>query len=232
MASKQVMNAKIEPIQLNGLQIKEKIERFISIEADRYPTSKILFEHKDNDYVKLPFSDFKISIAQELEDQKLLIQQIQDGEFELIEENVVVEEAPVVEEPAPTPIVEEPVPSDEPEFSVIEELYEYEDEGKKPKDRYRSKIKQVDTAAVIAKIKAEAREKNKGKKVTSFRDINKELRPYMIKKMKGVNVVKDAMSSIDIYLNAVDKIDVVDSSTTHPEANQPNINEIIDDLDK
>ena len=36
MAKKQVMNAKIEPILLNGLQIKEKIEQFISIEADRY----------------------------------------------------------------------------------------------------------------------------------------------------------------------------------------------------
>ena len=228
MANKQVMNAKIEPIQLNGLQIKEKIEQFISIESDRYPTSKILFEQKDNDYVKLPFSDYKISIAQELEDEKLLIQQIQDGDYDLIEENVVVEEAPIV------PVVtEEAPPSDEPEFSVIEELYEYEDEGKRNKDRYRSKIKQVDTDAVIAKIKAEAREKNKGKKVISFRDINKELRPYMIKKMKGVNAVdKDAMSSIDIYLNAVDKIDVVDDSTTHPELNKPDLNEIIDDLDK
>lgn len=228
MANKQVMNAKIEPIQLNGLQIKEKIEQFISIESDRYPTSKILFEQKDNDYVKLAFSDYKISIAQELEDEKLLIQQIQDGDYDLIEENVVVEEAPIV------PVVtEEAPPSDEPEFSVIEELYEYEDEGKRNKDRYRSKIKQVDTDAVIAKIKAEAREKNKGKKVISFRDINKELRPYMIKKMKGVNAVdKDAMSSIDIYLNAVDKIDVVDDSTTHPELNKPNLNEIIDDLDK
>ena len=228
MANKQVMNAKIEPIQLNGLQIKEKIEQFISIESDRYPTSKILFEQKDNDYVKLPFSDYKISIAQELEDEKLLIQQIQDGDYDLIEENVVVEEAPIV------PIVtEEAPPSDEPEFSVIEELYEYEDEGKRNKDRYRSKIKQVDTDAVIAKIKAEAREKNKGKKVISFRDINKELRPYMIKKIKGVNAVdKDAMSSIDIYLNAVDKIDVVDDSTTHPELNKPDLNEIIDDLDK
>ena len=228
MANKQVMNAKIEPIQLNGLQIKEKIEQFIAIEADRYPTSKILFDNKDNDYVKLPFSDYKISIAQELEDEMLLIQQIQEGEYELIEETVVVEEAPIV--PVAT---EEAPPSDEPEFSVIEELYEYEDEGKRNKDRYRSKIKQVDTEAVIAKIKAEAREKNKGKKVISFRDINKELRPYMIKKMKGVNAVdKDAMSSIDIYLNAVDKIDVVDDSTTHPELNKPNLNEIIDDLDK
>ncbi len=228
MANKQVMNAKIEPIQLNGLQIKEKIEQFISIESDRYPTSKILFEQKDNDYVKLPFSDYKISIAQELEDEKLLIQQIQDGDYDLIEENVVVEETPIV------PVVtEEAPPSDEPEFSVIEELYEYEDEGKRNKDRYRSKIKQVDTDAVIAKIKAEAREKNKGKKVISFRDINKELRPYMIKKMKGVNAVdKDAMSSIDIYLNAVDKIDVVDDSITHPELNKPDLNEIIDDLDK
>ena len=55
----------------------------------------------------------------------------------------------------------------------------------------------------------------------------------MIKKMKGVNAVdKDAMSSIDIYLNAVDKIDVVDDSTTHPELNKPDLNEIIDDLDK
>ena len=213
MAKKQVMNAKIDPILLNGLQIKEKIEQFISIEADRYAPTKILLEHKDNVYVKLPFSDFKISIAQEIEEEKLLIEQIHNEEYKLIEENVaVVEEAP------PAPPVEEPKePSieDTTEFSVIKEIYEYEDEGKKNKDRYRSKVKQVDTDAVIAKIKAEAREKNKGKKVISFRDINKELRPYMIKKMKGVNAVnKDTMSSIDIYLNAVDKIDVVNDSTT------------------
>jgi hypothetical protein len=231
MAKKQVMNAKIEPILLNGLQIKEKIEQFISIEADRYAQEKILLEHKDNVYVKLPFSDFKISIAQEIEEEKLLIEQIHNEEYKLIEENVaVVEEAP------PAPPVEEPTePSieDTTEFSVIKEIYEYEDEGKKNKDRYRSKVKQVDTDAVIAKIKAEAREKNKGKKVISFRDINKELRPYMIKKMKGVNAVnKDTMSSIDIYLNAVDKIDVVNDSTTHPELDAPDINKIIDDLDK
>ena len=82
-------------------------------------------------------------------------------------------------------------------------------------------------------LKSKLKLKNKGKKVISFRDINKELRPYMIKKMKGVNAVnKDTMSSIDIYLNAVDKIDVVNDSTTHPELDAPDINKIIDDLDK
>ena len=80
MAKKQVMNAKIDPILLNGLQIKEKIEQFISIEADRYAPTKILLEHKDNVYVKLPFSDFKISIAQEIEEEKLLIEQIHNEE--------------------------------------------------------------------------------------------------------------------------------------------------------
>jgi hypothetical protein len=97
----------------------------------------------------------------------------------------------------------------------------------------RSKVKKVDTNAIVEKIIAEGREKNKGKKVISFRDINKELRPYMIKKMKGVNAInKDTMSSIDIYLNAVDKIDVVEEATTKPEMDKPDLNSIIDDLDK
>lgn len=226
MAKKQVMNAKIEPVLLNGLQIKEKIETFISIEADRYPPSKILFDYKDNVYAKLPFSDYKISIAQEIEDEKLLIQQIQAGDYELLEETVVIEEEPIVP-------VEDAPPVDDTEFSVIQELYEYEDQGKKNKDRYRSKVKQVDTEAIVEKIIAEGKEKNKGKKVISFRDINKELRPYMIKKMKGVNAInKDTMSSIDIYLNAVDKIDVVEEATTKPEMDKPDLNSIIDDLDK
>ena len=155
MAKKQVMNAKIEPVTLDGLQIKEKIENFISIEAERYPETKIPFVNKDNIFTKLPFSDFKISISEEIEDDKLLIQEINNGNYELIEETVVVEEeivAPVVIEEE----VKEEEVKEETEFSVIKEIYEYEDEGKKAKDRYRSKVKKVDTNAVIAKIKAEA----------------------------------------------------------------------------
>lgn len=230
MAKKQVMNAKIDPIFLDGLQIKEKIENFISIEAERYTNTKIPFVNKDNIFTKLPFSDFKISISEEIEDDKLLLQEINNGSYELIEETIVVEEE--IEMPVVIEETKEEV-KEETEFSVIKEIYEYEDEGKKPKDRYRSKIKKVDTNAVIAKIKAEAREKNKGKKVISFRDINKELRPYMIKKMKGVNAIdKDAVASIDIYLNAVDKIDVINGSNTLPESNEPDLGAIIEDLDK
>ena len=219
MSKKQVMNAKIEPILLNGKQIKERIEDTIIFESNKYKDTKVLFEHKDNIFAKLPYSDFKISIAQEIEEEKLLIKQLSEPAYELIEETVVVESIPETVEQ-----------KEEPEYSIVEELYEYEDEGKKVKDRYRSKVKKVDTAAVIAKIKAEAREKNKGKKVTSFRDINKELRPYMIKKMKGVNVIdQDAMTSIDIYLNAVDKIDVINDL---PDATKPDLNTILSDLDE
>jgi len=217
MAKKQVMNAKIEPILLNGKQIKERIEDAILVEDDKYAPTKVLFENKDNVFTKLPYSDFKISIAQEIEEDKLLIKQLYEPEYELIEETVVVEEP-------------QEEPQEESEFSIIDEIYEYEDEGKRVRDRYRSKIKKVDTEAIVARIKAEGKEKNKGKKVITFRDINKELRPYMIKKMKGVDAIDQAaMTSIDIYLNAVDKIDVVDDL---PDSDKPDLGDILNDLDK
>lgn len=218
MSKKQVMNAKIKPILLNGKQIKERIENTILVKENKYSDTKVLFENKDNIFSKLPYSDFKISIAQEIEEDKLLIKQLYEPEYELIEETVVVEE-PATEEV-----------KEETEFSIIDEIYEYEDEGKKVKDRYRSKVKKVDTDAIVARIKAEGKEKNKGKKVITFRDINKELRPYMIKKMKGVEAIdNDAMTSIDIYLNAVNKIDVVDDL---PDSNKPDLGDILNDLDK
>lgn len=223
MAKKQVMNAKIQPILLNGAQIKERIEDVILFEENKYQDTKVLFEHKDNIFTKLPYSDFKISIAQEIEEEKLLLEQMNNNQYELIEETVVVEEE------LPATVTPEEKEEDL-EFSIIDEIYEYEDEGKRVKDRYRSKVKKVDTEAVVERIKAEGRAKNKGKKVTSFRDINKELRPYMIKKMKGVNGINDdAMTSIDIYLNAVDKIDVVEDL---PESGKPDLGEILNDLDK
>ena len=176
-----------------------------------------------------PFSDFKVSIAQELDEHNLLIQELEN--FTLLEETVEIEpEEVVVEEPVQEVVVEE-----EPQIDVLDEIYDFDDEGKKPKkERYTSKVKKVDTAAVIAKIKAEAKEKNKGKKVTTRRDINKQLKPYMLKKNNTNSNDDNTLTSIDIYLNAVNKIEKNAPETTSKSDTslELNLDEILNDLDK
>lgn len=224
MSKKEVMNANIQPFTLNNKQIKERIEDAISYEPAKYKKTEILFAKKNTNIYKLPFSDFKVAISQELEEQKLLIQELE--EYNLIEENVAIEEPPVEEEV----VIEE-----ESEIDVLDEIYDFDEETKKPaRDKYRSKVKKVDTAAIVAKIKAEAKEKNKGKKVTTRRDINKELKPYLLRKNSGVGINDDTLTSIDIYLNAVNKIEStsdVATSISDPSL-ELDLDEILSDLDK
>lgn len=225
MAKKAVMNKNIQPYTLTNVQIKEKIEDAISYDHSKYEDLEILFEKKNTNVYKLPFSDFKVAIAQELDEQKLLIEELEN--YTLIEENVAIE-------PEEEPIQEEVVVEEEPQIDVLDEIYDFDEDGKKPtKERYRSKVKKVDTAAIIAKIKAEAKEKNKGKKVTTRRDINKQLKPYMLKKNNTNNANDDTLTSIDIYLNAVNKIET--TSETKAKNDSPlelNLDEILSDLDK
>ena len=229
MAKKAVMNSNIEPFTLDNKQIKERIEDLISYEHSKYEDLEILFEKKNTNVYKLPFSDFKVAISQELDEHKLLLQELE--EYNLIEDNIAIEEEP-------EPVEEEVLVEEEPEIDVLDEIYDFDDEGKKPnKHRYRAKIKQVDTAAIVAKIKAEAKEKNKGKKVISFRDINKELKPYIIKRNNGMGINDDALTSIDIYLNAVNKIET-NSLNAHDDVSKTdtplelNLDDILSDLDK
>ena len=201
MAKKEVMNGTIQPVILSDIQIKEKIENVISYDHSKYKNVEILFEKKNTNIYKLPYSDFKVAIAQEIDEQKLLIQELNG--YALLEDNDIIEE-----ETTDAVIIEEPIIEPESEISVLDEIFDFDDEGKKPtKTRSKSKIKKVDTNAVVEKIKAEAREKNKGKKVTTRRDINKELKPYLVKRNMGINDNSDVLTSIDIYLNAVNKIE-------------------------
>ena len=233
MGKKEVMNAKIQPFTLDNKEIKQRIEDSISYDHSKYKKVEIMFEKKNTNVYKLPFSDFKVAIAQELKEHQLLIQELQD--YNLLEENVTSEEEiAVVETP---PVVEEELPIEETEIDILDEIYDFDDEGKKPKKvRSKAKIKQVDTEAIVEKIKNKAREKNKGKKVISFRDINKELKPYMIKKNTGLGVNDDALTSIDIYLNAVNKIEIPSSNSNsdlpNDSALELNLDEILSDLDK
>ena len=222
MSKKEVMNANIQPFTLKNREIKDRIEDAISYDPAKYKKTEILFSKKNTNVHKLPFSDFKVSISQELEEQKLLMQELE--EYNLIEEIVVEEVAPV----------EETVAVEESEIDVLEEIYDFDEETKKPaRDKYRAKIKKVDTAAIIAKIKAEAKEKNKGKKVTTRRDINKELKPYLLRKNSGVGINDDTLTSIDIYLNAVNKIESTnDIATPINDSLELNLDEILNDLDK
>ena len=219
MAKKVVRNNTIQPVLLKDVDIKDKIENAISYDSRKYKNIEILFEKKYTNVYKLPFSDFKIAIAQELDEQKLLIEQLEA--HALIEENVEVEEAPVTEEAVVEP---------ESEIAVIDEIYDFDDEGKKPKKaRSKAKIVKVDTDAVVEKIKAEAREKNKGKKVTTRRDINKELKPYLLRRNMGINDNSDVLTSIDIYLNAVNKIEINDPPPLDATM-ELNLNDILNDL--
>lgn len=222
MSKKEVMNKNIKPFNLTNIQIKERIEDAIAYDHSKYKDTEILFEKRNNNLYKLPFSDFKVSIAQEIDEQNLLIQELE--EHNLIEDNIVIEEP-----------LEEVKVEEEAVVDVLDEIYDFDEDGKKPsKNRYRSKVKKVDSAAIIAKIKAESREKNKGKKVTTRKDINKELKPYMLKKNVASGLNDDTLTSIDIYLNAVNKIETNAPETKKTEATslELNLDEILNDLEK
>lgn len=222
MSKKEVMNANIKPYTLNNKQIKERIEDAISYDHNKAKKLEILFEKKNTNIYKLPFSDFKVAISQELDENKLLIQELQ--EYNLIEETVLQEE----------PIEKEVSVEPEPQIDILDEIYDFDDEGKKPnRVKSRTKIRKADTLAIVEKIKNEAKEKNKGKKPISFRDINKELKPYMLKK-SGMGINDEALTSIDIYLNAVNKIDATNSlnSDTNDTPLELNLDDILSDLEK
>lgn len=222
MAKKEVINANIQPYALSNVQIKEKIEDAIAYKPNKYKKVEILFEKKNTNVHKLPFSDFKVAIAQEIEEHSMLLKELED--CTLIEETVVVEEEPTA------PVVEEVVVEEEPVIDVLDEIYDFDDEGRRPsKVRSKAKIKQVDTEAIVEKIKAEAREKNKGKKVITRRDINKELKPYMLKKA-NMAMNDDTITSIDIYLNAVNKIETIGENPNQDTSLELNLDDILNDL--
>ena len=223
MARKEVKNAIIQPYTLSNVQIKEKIEDAISYKPGRYKKTSILFKNKDKNAPKLPFSDFKVSIAQEIEEHDMFLKELE--ECTLLEETVVIDEQPK------TPVQKEVIIDDEPIIDVLDEIYDFDDESKRPKKtRSKAKIKQVDTEAVVEKIKAEAREKNKGKKVITRRDINKELKPYILKKSTS-EIDTDTLTSIDIYLNAVNKIETVGANSEQESSLELNLDDILNDLE-
>lgn len=269
----------IEEISLSAKQIKAKLEDSLAYDHDKFRNIGILFASKTNQTSKLPFSDYKISISEEIYAQQLLLEDIKKHikEVRLIEEKVEVQVAEEVENISEEveDVVEEVkvefadevmhavAPSrlvDEQEVStlkVVEELYEYEEDeddddmylddeeeqfaklpysekAKKPK-AYRIKV--VDVQAIIRKIKEEAKIKNAGKPVIGRRQINKLLKPYIIKKNNDFDIdgIDNSLTSIDIYLNAVDKIAHTDEIPANKNSNESlelNLKDILDDLDK
>ena len=227
MAKKEVRNATIQPYVLSNIQIKEKIEDAVSYKPSKYKKTEILFEKKNTNVHKLPFSDFKVAIAQEIEEHNMLLKELEKEP----EECTLIEET-VVEESTTTPVKEEVEIDAEPQIDVLDEIYDFDDESKKPKKiRSKAKIKEVDTLAIVEKIKEEAREKNKGKKVITRRDINKELKPYMLKRMTS-SMNDDTLTSIDIYLNAVNKIETTGANNKQDSSLELNLEEILEDLEK
>lgn len=254
---------KNDTISLSAKQIKNKLEDSLAYDHSKYHNAEVLFNTKPNEYYKLPFSDFKTSISEELTNQQLLLENLHQyiNETKLIEEDY--------HEEIFTPVEEE---VEENKINVLEEIYEFdeieddefEDEfeddeddeddeyAQRPEDEYAERpfdhtakkprisyttIKIVDVAKVVEKIKREAIEKNKGKPVLGRRQINKMLKPYLLKKNNfgDVDGMDEALTSIDIYLNAVNKIANNNDTPIHEnshDALELNINEILQDLEK
>ena len=280
MKKKNVEN--IENISLSAKQIKAKLEDSLAYDHDKFKDIDILFAAKREQTSKLPFSDYKISISEEMYTQQLLLEDIKnhfvnvkmieekvepeiaieenieiEDENEIIEDEIVDEDeemhafAPSTnEETNNINIVEEICEFDE----IIEDEEDYDDENedededeiqyaqlpysaraKRPKGYT---IKVVDVDAVIRKIKAEGAAKNEGKPVIGRRQINKLLKPYIIKSnndMDNIAGIDGTMTSIDIYLNAVDKIAHTGDGAKNKNSSNSlelNINDILEDLEK
>lgn len=242
----------IETISLSAKQIKAKLEDAFAYDHSKYKDTEILFDSKVNPYQKLPFSDYKIAISEELTNQQLLLENLHQyiNNYKLIEEK---EEEEVLEE------IEEEI-EEENEVNILEEIYEFDEiedeeeefeieeeeeddddeDAKSPYDNRAKRpkfttIKVVDVKAIIEKIKKEAIEKNKGKPVIGRRQINKLLKPYMIKRNQSMEVdgIDASLTSIDIYLNAVNKIANTNNSPIHENSNvELNLKDILNDLEK
>ena len=261
----------IENITLSAKQIKAKLEDSLAYDHDKFRNINILFTSKASQSQKLPFSDFKVSVSEELYGQQLLIEDIKKHiesikmledkeEVELtIEEPEIVEE--VIEEPEDDrPIAPKMIEEVHNDVNIIEEICEFDeieedDEEEFEDDEEEEKqyaqlpysprakrpkgytIKVVDVKAVIKKIKDEAIAKNAGKPVMSRRQINKLLKPYILKNNNNMDIdgIDTSLTSIDIYLNAVDKIAHTNDVPVNKNSNNSlelNLNDILDDLDK
>lgn len=244
----------IQDISLSAKQIKAKLEDSLMYDHEKLRNTNILFATKSQNE-KLPFSSFKISVSEEIESQQLLLESLQA----YIEETKLIEEKEEIEEY----VIEEVQPSEENEISIIEEVCEFDeideldedldeedldeeyDEDEHPLLPYTQRVKRpkgytikvVDVAAIIAKIKREGEEKNKGKPVIGRRQINKLLKPYLLRQETHFDIdgIDDTLTSIDIYLNAVDKIASTEPSKA-PVSNLPdtdlNLDNILKDLEE
>lgn len=242
---------------LNNLQIKNKLEYLLSYDHSKYKNLIIPIVEKENPFERLPFSDFKVSIAAELLDHealqenlnKLLTFKYQELEYKQKQKEYQEYLRRMEEINNRKKIVEldkEAVKELKEEKPVIKEIKRIEPAKIVKKKRpSRSKVLVVDTLAIIAKIKADSIEKNKGKKVIGRRAINKMLDPFgtKAKMRRDIGVAmddKNILTSIDIYLNAVDKIktdNILNNENLNRNRSVGNtqelsINDILKDIDK
>ena len=167
----------IQDITLTGLQIKNKLETALSYDHKKYKDLIIPLEEKEDPYERLPFSDFKVSIAQELLDHealqenlnKLLTFKYQELEYRRkekeyqeylkdsrpiketkAEEIYIMEEEEIVEEVIVEEVIVEEVIVEEVIEEVIEEVKVVEPKKKVVR---KSSILVVDTLAIIEKNK-------------------------------------------------------------------------------
>lgn len=261
----------IQNISLSAKQIKSKLEASLAYDYEKFKDVEILFATKAYPHFKLPFSDFKISISDELTNQQVLIENLEKY-VDLVEEKIEVEEfipqttivdtddesnVHIVEElDEDDEFIDQEEDGEEEDDELYHALLPYKDKAKRPKGYT---IKVVDVEAIIRKIKAEGMEKNKGKPVIGRRQINKLLRPYILKNTKieneGIEPVKQikfiineennimeidgietsTLTSIDMYLNAVDKIANTSNTPVNKNSNDSlelDLHKILKDLEK
>ena len=236
----------VENISLSAKQIKSKLEDSLAYDHSKYKNTEILFDTKPSNYYKLPFSDYKIAISEELAHQQLLLENLHQyisdvKQIEEIEEEEVLEEIDenqvnIVEEVYEFDEIEDEDLDDEEEDEEEDDYAQlpFDNKAKKPK---LTRIKVVDVLAIIEEIKRKAIEENRGKPIIGRRQINKMLKPYMLKRNNAMEIegIDESLTSIDIYLNAVNKIEKNTKSPIHENSHDSlelNLKEIIDDLEK
>lgn len=195
----------IENISLSAKQIKAKLEDSLAYDHSKLRNISILFANKSNQSMKLPFSDFKISISEEMYGQELLLQDIKKHmeSTKLIEEKIEIEEVDVEVEVTPddveiveeveeaedfhpySPSHEEIVPS---EVNIVEEVCEF-DEIIELEDDYDNDEEEEEFYAQLPYSERAKRPKGYTIKVVDVAAVIRKIKQEAIAKNEGKPVI-------------------------------------------
>ena len=234
---------KNELIKLEAKEVKQKIEHALTFDYDKYDDLEILFANKEEHFPKLPFSGLKVSIAEERKIYKAYRENIKKMLTYKYQKKQYEEDLKEYEEKR-NELEKQKLLEDKIKENEKKNKFEQIVEGSKKRKPSKSKVVKVDSAAVVAKIQAEARKKHKGKKPTGRRELNKLLDPHDKKKkfyddIGPIAQNEEVLTSIDIYLSAVNKINTISDkqgltkkASDLTNTKELNLSEILKDLEK